>query len=866
MTNLHRYPSNCRSKHIRCKTCFGIKAILGFLFLLFTILCPKISFSQTALSYNYSKISPHPRLLLQGTGDKSIEQAIKESADLKKVSDYIIETSENFTKEPPLVFKKEGKRLLAVSRNALKRLFYLSYAYRLSKNKKYLEKAEEELRAVCSFESWNPSHFLDVGEMTMGVAIAYDWLYQDLNQDVKKIVRKAILEKAFDASDNKKDAWFLDAHNNWNSVCNAGLVFGALAILDEEKEKSIAIIERAIKSNQLPLKAFGPDGNYPEGPSYWNYGATFQALLSAALESALGSDNGLSKTPGFMESAYYMLFSVGPSGFYYNYYDGGRAVSPSPAMFWFASKLKDPFIATHEIELIKRGAYTSSAATDNDRVLPFAVIFGKDSNSGNLKKPAKKMFIGHGITPVYIVRTAWENGKGKYLGIKGGKAGDAHAHMDQGTFVYDVDNLRWAMDFGLQSYITLESKGVDLWNMDQNSQRWDIFRYNNLNHNTLTINNQRHNINGKAEITQTYDSKNEVGAKINLTPALNLKNELKSATRKATIVDGDYLKIEDVVETNGEAVKIRWNMVTPATATIVDKKTIKLTQNGKSMIMTFEADIPFNLVIRPSEKPAQYKSEFGNYNYGDYNQENKGTVMVGFDTTVPAGKTAKFVVKLKEQQQETLLKKNTFVLHAPSPSTASEGDKLFVDISPFEISEAGNLVPLEAPDWTPYGNIAYKSFVGKTVKFGINAKRITDTGLINAGIDRSADGHLGVRGGEGNGIDKNEGYFFSFDLTSLAPTQQITLKKIALQDFDKETCTFVNRTQTGGIFSASGNETNKTKEIVITKDLKRKFVDLSELKIVLKGGKQHQDFLSLFNTGAEGNFRVAAFEFEVSEL
>ena len=371
-------------------------------------------------------------------------------------------------------------------------------------------------------------------------------------------------------------------------------------------------------------------------------------MFFAALESALGSDLGLSKAPGFMASAYYMLYAVGPSGYYFNYYDGGRAVAPSSALFWFAEKEQDPALIYQEIPLIKKGGYTKKINSDEHRFLPNALVFGKNLTLSEIKPPSGNTYTGHGMTPISIVRTNWKDGQGKYLGIKGGRAGDPHGHMDQGTFVYDVGKLRWAMDFGLQSYITLESKGVDLWNMSQNSQRWDIFRYNNLNHNTLTINNQRHNVEGKSEIIETYDNGKELGAMVNLAPALNLNDELKRATRKAVIVEESFLKIEDFIETNAESVDLRWNMVTPASAEIIGENTIKLSQQGKDMFLTFDSDLPIRLAIRPSENPKEYKCEFGDYKYGDYNQQNKGTVMVGFDATVPANTRIKYTVKLIE--------------------------------------------------------------------------------------------------------------------------------------------------------------------------------------------------------------------------
>ncbi|WP_113661506.1 heparinase II/III domain-containing protein [Pedobacter nanyangensis] len=630
---------NCLSKRV-----FAIHILL-------LVICAKVAVAQNANlshSYDYSKIAPHPRILLNKGEEQLVKKSIASNPEFLTVYSHIIGFSNKLLAEKPLEFKKDGKRLLAVSRKALTRLYYLSFSYRMTKEVKYLNKVEEELNAVCNFESWNPSHFLDVGEMCMAVAIAYDWLYDDLKESTKQHVRKAILEKAFEPSYIKEDAWFLERHNNWNSVCNAGLLFGALAIFESEKEKSIAIIERTLTSNKLPLEAYGPDGNYPEGPGYWNYGTSFQVMLFAALESALGSDNGLSKAPGFMNTANYMLYAVGTSGKYFNYYDGGASVAASPSMFWFASKLKDPSLVYTEIKAIKNGLYTRTNKSDEERLIPNMLVFAKNLKLSALKAPINQLYKGNGITPIAIVRTDWESGKGRYLGIKGGKAEDAHGHMDQGTFVYDVGYLRWAADFGLQSYITLESKGVDLWNMSQNSERWDIFRYNNLNHNTLTINNQRHNVNGFAKMVSTFDNRKELGALVDIKPALNLKNELKVATRKATIVDGAYLKIEDVLETGADPVDLRWNMLTPAAAKIIDQQTIMLSQQGKNLVVKFKSDIPLNLVIRPSEDPAKYKNEFGNSNYGEYNQKNIGTVMIGFDAKIPANKKVTFKVVLED--------------------------------------------------------------------------------------------------------------------------------------------------------------------------------------------------------------------------
>ena len=88
-----------------------------------------------------------------------------------------------------------GRRLLSVSRQALKRVFYLSTMYRLEGDKRYSDRAVSEMLALCRFSDWNPSHFLDVGEMTMAVSIGYDWLHEVMSEAERAEIRESILSK-----------------------------------------------------------------------------------------------------------------------------------------------------------------------------------------------------------------------------------------------------------------------------------------------------------------------------------------------------------------------------------------------------------------------------------------------------------------------------------------------------------------------------------------------------------------------------------------------------------------------------------------------------------------------------------------------
>ena len=57
------------------------------------------------------------------------------------------------------------------------------------------------------------------------------------------------------------------------------------------------------------------------------------------------------------------------------------------------------------------------------------------------------------------------------------------------------------MDMGGEEYNRLETRGVELWNSRQNSQRWDVYRYNNFAHNTLSFNHKYQDVEAKLRLT-----------------------------------------------------------------------------------------------------------------------------------------------------------------------------------------------------------------------------------------------------------------------------------------------------------------------------------------------------------------------------
>ena len=206
--------------------------------------------------------------------------------------------------------------------------------------------------------------------------------------------------------------------------------------------------------------------------------------------------------------------------------------------------------------------------------------------------------------------------------------------MDAGSFIYEKKGVRWCIDLGLQSYYTLEKEGVDLWNKSQDGQRWNVFRLGNTAHSTITINGEKHLVDGNVPIIETYQTKKLKGAKLDMSSLYG--NNVKQVLRTVNLDENNDLFISDYIETNEKSAEIMWVIVTSADAKILDSSKIQLTKEGKTMLMSVDSPVNSELKIWDN-KPVHY-----------YDHDNPGTLRVGFIAKLPSNSKNKFIVSLKE--------------------------------------------------------------------------------------------------------------------------------------------------------------------------------------------------------------------------
>lgn len=554
----------------------------------------------------------HPRLVLRAGEETAVKEAVGKGGIMSEAYSYIKDFSDNLLTEPPLERIMTGRRLLSVSRQALKRIFHLSTMYRLDGDKRYSDRAISEMLALCRFQDWNPSHFLDVGEMTMAVSIGYDWLYEAISETDRAEIRESILNKGLRTSEGQ---WFFTSNNNWNQVCNAGMVFGALAIFEDVPEEARAMISKCLESNPISLASYSEEGCYPEGYGYWAYGTSFQIMLIAALESAFGSDLGLMDgQERFYNSSRFISMMSTPKHNVFSYFDGGRKQNFQHIQAWMAAKTGDTSVLYPELTFHKdRGLVMN----DEDRLFPMFLIAGKGIDFNDIPRPEDNYYVCSGLEPMFIYRSGWDNKNDAYLAVKGGRAADNHGHIDAGSFFFESDGIGWAVDLGSQNYNSLETRGIDLWAMDQKSQRWDVFRIGAESHNILTVKGKRPIVDTRIPISDVWKKKDRKGCGLPMTSFYG--GDLDSCYRKIYLDKKDNLHVEDFFIGGEIKQNLFWTMCTEAEARILGPAAIELKKDGKTKILRISTKHYASPRIWPTT-PRH-----------DYDAENPGTCLVGFE-------------------------------------------------------------------------------------------------------------------------------------------------------------------------------------------------------------------------------------------
>jgi hypothetical protein len=508
----------------------------------------------------------HPHLLVSPRDFAELKQRVASHARLRDWHAQLTSRAGRILEAAPSRYEiPDGLRLLATSRRVLDRLYTLGLLYRLDGDRRFADRAWKELEAAASFPDWNPRHFLDTAEMTHAFAIGYDWLYDVWTPAQRDQLRRAMIVKGLQPAltsyrGGADYGWWAKSRHNWNQVCNGGIGMGALAIGDEEPALAGEILHAGLKSLQLAMAEFAPDGAWSEGPGYWNYATFYNVVFLAALPPALGTDFGLSDLPAFADTGWFPIYLTGPLGRTFNYADGGDHPIRAAQMFWLARRFQRPAYARYQQRL------ASPHALD---LLWFDPRLAQEKDPD---APWDKSFRG---PEVVSLRSAWDGRDALFVGFKAGDNKANHSNLDLGTFVLDALGERWALDLGADDYNLPGYFG---------GKRWTYYRLRAEGHNVLVLNpgaEPDQNPSAAAKITRFETRPERALAIADLTAAY--ARHARQVRRGIALLDRKRVLVQDEMQAD-RPTEAWWFLHTPAQVQLAADGTTAILSQGEQRL------------------------------------------------------------------------------------------------------------------------------------------------------------------------------------------------------------------------------------------------------------------------------------------
>ena len=510
----------------------------------------------------------------------------------------------------------EEDSILPISREVINRMVILGYAWQITGEKKYADRAWEELKNVCSYDDWCTSHFLATAEMALAVSIGYDWFYDYLTAEQKDYLAATTYEYALKPalSKNYLKNWFTWSKNNWNSICYSGVGIASMTFSSYYPDEAAEFLKMCYEAMPVAFANFTPDGVYAEGPGYSQSGMNSIVFFVATSKNYLGTDYGLSEIDGFKELGKFPVYITTPTGVF-NYGDNKDRMCFTPALHWYASEYDSPLLACYQMWDVP-GVFSPDVSGGTERngkgkEDALSLLWYDRSYTAENADFSDELLYLHLTSDVgqdmVLIRSAYLDKNATFAGIKGGYNYTNHGDLDIGTFVFDALGERWAEELGPGAYdapdyfVNLPAGG-----------RWKNYCKRAEGQNTLVINpdmtlEDQYAL-ARAQVLAFNDGSS---CRVDMTDAYRM-NGATEVTRDFELdAEHNRLIIEDNIKCIFKS-EIYWFMHTKADIEISDDgKTAILTIGDKQLKVSSLADGTFSVMKAEALKGAyEYDDDY----------------------------------------------------------------------------------------------------------------------------------------------------------------------------------------------------------------------------------------------------------------
>jgi len=505
------------------------------------------------------------------------------------------ETCDSFMDEPiPEYFYKDfedfiktGVRSDTEKRYFLrrKRIGQLALTAYVSKDKKYLNKLIEYLKAVCEEYSWvipgnfetvhgkisdneSDRHRLEIssGLSVGGFAEVITLLKDDLPSDIYNLVYENIVKRGFDAL--KFPAVWKDEYpvDNWAAVTGGGVIIAALMLIKDKKELA-HILTPCINACIHYYWSFADDGMIKEGAAgYWNFGIGMFAITAELLKEKTNGKIDFFKLNKF-KNVTMCLSKVT--------FNNNLAVSFADSelkyeyLYGVMAKLKSiyPELKVYDSEK-NRNAYIPLLTKNPHIPFLFAEIMWAEEISFDQVK-ANTYFLKDAE---WLISTSDNN---VLFACKGGCTYEPHCHLDIGTFLLLKENDTVLPDFGAGEY--------DRAYWDEATRYDDVFVVTSKSHNVPIINGH-YQLAGHEMRSENTTFENGIFT-TNITKAYGKLDELDKLVRSFNfnLKDGSLI-VTDTFDLKVKDVEIKERIVSQNVPVVDNGNLIITTENQKLLI------------------------------------------------------------------------------------------------------------------------------------------------------------------------------------------------------------------------------------------------------------------------------------------
>ena len=259
--------------------------------------------------------STHPRLYLTAESLEDLRGRIT-SEPYASLLEEVVQVAEWGVADGPPAYETGDEEQLW-QRPVGNMMPHLALAYLLTGDTRYLDTARDFMLASAGYATWGLGDIdgtdLAAGHQLYGMALAYDWLYDDLDAATRDTVRACLLARGQFMFDRLlgEEVWWSDSYlQNHQWVNMGGLSAAGLALYGGADDVDGWIL-LPLEKFQRTMRSLGPDGASHEGIPYWSYGVEymmkFMVLARQLLEEDLFADNAW-----FQNTAAFRLYGMLP--------------------------------------------------------------------------------------------------------------------------------------------------------------------------------------------------------------------------------------------------------------------------------------------------------------------------------------------------------------------------------------------------------------------------------------------------------------------------------------------------------------------------------------------------------------------------